>query len=345
MVTEVIEDKDLLDVLQKAIEFENTIGKQKTCFYCGENFKNEKNSDLIKTEEIPDQWTCNKGHKITSMGWEWHDVTGNYILVHKLLRTGLVKIKFKSNKHTEYCLSDRQYASNVVRISLALKSEKQYSNELVIPSDLFSSIIGCKEVKELLCRIVCLSNPLHVLFVGPPSSAKTLFQMEMERLPGAFFLDGANITRAGLTDLLFSYDVRYLVIDEIEEVSQSDMAALISFMETGQLSETKYGRTRTKEMKTWVIGSCNDTSKFSKKLLSRFLCVKFSEYTYEQFFEICKFILQKRGVDLSISEKIARFVWSELESKDVRDVIRIASLVKDETDLDWIRTISTKIFL
>ena len=114
-------------------------------------------------------------------------------------------------------------------------------------------------------------------------------------------------------------------------------------MQTGQLSETKYGRTRTKEMKTWIIGSCNNVSGFSKKLLSRFLCIKFKEYTSEQFCEISQFILQKRGIDSTISEKITNFVWYELESKDVRDVIKIASLVKDEKDLDWIKSLSKNI--
>ncbi len=41
---------------------------------------------------------------------------------------------------------------------------------------------------------------------------------------------------AGLTDLLFSYDIRYL-IDEMEEMGQNNMAALTSFMQTGQNTE------------------------------------------------------------------------------------------------------------
>ncbi|MGI0072792.1 MAG: ATP-binding protein [Nitrosotalea sp.] len=345
MVTEVIEEKGLLDVLHNAIEFEKTKGKQKSCFYCGEKFQIQKNSDLTENEEIPDQWTCSNGHAIASIGWEWHDVSNSYFHVQRLLRLGLVTIKYKSNKHTEYHLVNREYVKKILQHSLELRTAKELPGELVIPNDLFASIVGYHEVKELLNRVISSPNPVHVLLVGPPASAKTLFQMEMEKLSGAFFLDGANITRAGLTDFLFSYDIRYLIIDEMEEMNQKDLAALFSFMQTGQLSETKYGRTRTKEMKTWIIGSCNNVSGFSKKLLSRFLRVRFKEYTYEQFLEITKFILQKQAISLDLSKKIVNFVWHDIKSRDVRDVIKISTLVKNEKDLDWIKGISQKVFL
>ncbi|MGI0046585.1 MAG: hypothetical protein ACREBB_05285 [Nitrosotalea sp.] len=345
MVTEVIEDQDLLDVLRNAIEFETTKGKQKSCFYCGEKFQIQKNTDLTKNDDIPDEWTCSKGHTIASTGWVWHEVSNSYLHIQRLLRLGLVKIKYKSNKHTEYRLVNREYISNLLKRSLELKCAKEPSEELVIPDDLFADVVGYHEVKELLNRVISSQSPVHVLLVGPPASAKTLFQMEMEKLPGAFFLDGANITRAGLTDFLFSYDIRYLVIDEMEEMNQKDLAALFSFMQTSQLSETKFGRTRTKDMKTWIIGSCNNLSGFSRKLLSRFLRVRFRQYEYEQFSEICKFILQKKGLTLELAEKIANLVWSELESKDVRDVVKIASLVKDEKDFDWIKEIYPKLYM
>lgn len=345
MVTEVIQDWDLLDVLQNAIEFETTKGKQKTCYYCGEKFEDQKNSNLTKNNEIPDTWTCSKGHTVASMGWTWHEVSNSYIQIQQLLRLRLVKIKYKSNKHTEYRLVNRQDAENLVKTSLESKYVKQPADELAIPKDLFSDIVGYAEVKDLLNRVISSQSPLHVLLVGPPASAKTLFQMEIEKLTGAFFLDGANITRAGLTDFLFSYDIRYLIIDEMEEMSQKDLAALFSFMQTGQLSETKYGRTRTKEMETWIIGSCNDISKLSKKLLSRFLRVRFREYNYEQFLEICKVILQKKGFNLELAEKIANLVWNDLESRDVRDVMKLSSLVKTENDFNWIREIYPKLYL
>lgn len=51
---------------------------------------------------------------------------------------------------------------------------------------------------------------------------------------------------------------RFLLIDEIDKMSTKDQAFLLNFMETGIVSDTKHGKTRTKVLKTWVIASSNN---------------------------------------------------------------------------------------
>jgi hypothetical protein len=41
-------------------------------------------------------------------------------------------------------------------------------------------------------------------------------------------------------------------------MSTKDQAFLLNFMETGIVSDTKHGKTRTKVLKTWVIASSNN---------------------------------------------------------------------------------------
>lgn len=337
MDSEVIDDAGMLQTVKNAIDYELRT-KPKTCWMCGER---------CPTDDIPDSWQCSKGHQVSSLGWEWSDVAPSYTMVSRMAKLGICRIKYKSNKHTQYLLTDRDKA-----IELVTASENHMSGALVpdrpsisqLPKDLFGNIVGYEDIKKLMSKAITADQPVHVLFVGPPASAKTMFQIAIEALPGAFFIDGANLTKAGLNELLFNHEIRYLEIDEIEEVAARDQAALISFMQTGRLSETKYGRTRTKHMNTWVIGSCNDTVRLSAKLLSRFLIVEFGEYTYEQFMEIVIRVLQRSRPSM-LPDTISRIgdaVWHTLRSRDIRDVIKIAALVSDnEGDLDWIiRTLS-----
>lgn len=331
MVTEIIKDKELLKVLQMAIEFENTKGKQKSCFHCGEEFQIQKNFGSEK--EIPDQWTCSKGHVVTSIGWEWHDVAQSYHQVQKLLSMGLVKIKYKSNKHTDYSLSDRKNTIDIINGSTRPKD----STMPISQAELFSDIVGHDDIKKVIGRAILSPKPRHLLLVGPPASAKTMFQLEIESMiPDAFFVDGANLTGPGLVDLLFDNYVKFLIIDEIEEMGKDDLGVLTSFMQTGRLYETKYLRTRTKEVSTSIIGSCNNTSKLSQKLLSRFLCIHFQEYSYEEFAQICISLLVKEGITSNLAERIADLVWNNIKSRDIRDALKMSSIVRDENDLKWV---------
>lgn len=330
--TEIIDDVELLQALKSAIQYEAN-SKPKICWMCGQ---------ACPITDIPDKWTCDKGHAVEQLGWEWMDVATTYTTISHMVRLGMARVKYKSNKHTHYLLTDRQRASDLIS-----NSEKHKAGGLIpkqpsateLPDDLFGSIVGHEDVKKLMKKVITADEPIHVLLIGPPASAKTMFQIEIEKLPGAFFIDGANVTKAGLTDMMFNQEIRYLEIDEMEEMSDNDVAGLISFMQTGRLSETKYGRTRTKTMKTWVIGSCNNTKGFSSKLLSRFLTIEFSEYSYDQFLEIVIRVLQRSRPTMTQGtiEKIGEAVWSELRSRDIRDVIKIAALVSDnEKDLGWI---------
>jgi ATP-dependent protease Clp ATPase subunit len=58
---------------------------------------------------------------------------------------------------------------------------------------------------------------VHILLVGPPASAKTMFLTSlMHHLKSSYFADGANSTKAGMIDYLFENRPRYLLIDEIQ---------------------------------------------------------------------------------------------------------------------------------
>jgi hypothetical protein len=60
--------------------------------------------------------------------------------------------------------------------------------------------------------------------------------------------------------------------------------------------------------------------------------LKIPEYTFEQFSQIAKLRLTGEYVREEFTLSIAQKVWYELGSKDIRDVIKLARLCRDESD-------------
>jgi Holliday junction DNA helicase RuvB len=95
------------------------------------------------------------------------------------------------------------------------------------------------------------------------------------KLSRSYFTLGSHSTKAGMLDYLFNNRPKNLIVDEIEYMAIKDQAALLSLMETGILSETKYEKTRNSIMRTWVFASCNDEKKTSNPTLVALLCTLF----------------------------------------------------------------------
>src|SRR5918994_4302349 len=81
---------------------------------------------------------------------------------------------------------------------------------------LFDSIVGYGDVKRLFQLSLSSEKPVHLLLVGPPASAKTLFMMECMKLERSYFTLGSHSTKSGMLEYLFAKRPRYLIIDEIE---------------------------------------------------------------------------------------------------------------------------------
>jgi len=87
-----------------------------------------------------------------------------------------------------------------------------------------------------------------------------------QHLKNSYFIDGGNTTKAGIIDYLFKNRAPYLLIDEIDKMSSRDQTFLLNLMETGIVTETKYGKTREAKIKTSVFATCNDGRKLSASL-------------------------------------------------------------------------------
>jgi Holliday junction resolvasome RuvABC ATP-dependent DNA helicase subunit len=209
----------------------------------------------------------------------------------------------------------------------------------------FSNIVGYSDIKKLLLKSIISKEPVNILLTGPSSSSKTVFLLEMlEGLEDAYFMDASRASAAGMIDYLFNYSTKYLLIDEIDKMKTNDQAVLLNAMQTGIISETKLkGKTRQKKMKIWIFATSNDVHRLSEPLRSRFMELHLKEYSYEEFIEIVRRLLKKRyHLDVNISEKIAYAVWNQMNSKDLRDAVKIAKLTKSYTDVDWLVDVQMK---
>ena len=204
------------------------------------------------------------------------------------------------------------------------------------PEPLFESIVGYSDVKRLFQLSLSSEKPVHLLLVGPPASAKTLFMVECMRLERSYFTLGSHSTKSGMIDYLFDKRPRYLIVDEIEHMPTKDQTALLSLMETGILAETKFQKTRNTHLKTWVFATSNATERMLTPLLSRFVVLHFKQYSFGSFQEVCTHILGREGVAPDVAAEIAEAVWTKLKSKDIRDCIKIGRLAKTKEDVKWI---------
>ena len=203
----------------------------------------------------------------------------------------------------------------------------------------FSSIYGYSDIKKLLMRAMVSKESIAILLSGPPASSKTIFLMEMMKgLDNTCYIDCTNTTGAGLVDGLFNKNIQYLLLDEVEKMAKKDQNVLLNTIETGMLVETKISKTRQKKLNNLkVFATTNNLDALSPPLRSRFMEFHLSEYTFDQFCEIARRLLSKRvGHSNQVADEIASAVWNEMNSKDIRDVLSIAKLVRSIDDVSWL---------
>lgn len=109
----------------------------------------------------------------------------------------------------------------------------------------FDPVIGFDDLKEIFQLSINADKPVHILLVGPPASAKSLFMSCLTKLERSYYAVGSSSTKSGIFDYLFEHRPRYFIIDEIEKMSKRDQTGLLTLMESGILSELKHIQQRT----------------------------------------------------------------------------------------------------
>jgi MoxR-like ATPase len=200
----------------------------------------------------------------------------------------------------------------------------------------FGNVLGYEGIKRTFIRSLNSEQPVHLLLVGPPGQAKTLFLKCIADTFGksAFFTVGGNASKSGLIDVLFDMQPKYLLVDEIEHLKPEYQTTLLPLMETGILTQTVHSKVRHIHLKTWVFATSNGTKKLSQPLLSRFRVMYLSQYEFSQFYEVAVKKLLAEGLDKKAADEIAISVWRQLPNPNIRNCVQIGRLVKNERDIE-----------
>ena len=205
---------------------------------------------------------------------------------------------------------------------------------------IFQDVVGYDDIKRVFQMALESNEPIHILLVGPPACAKTIFLEALMNKLGdkqGYFTIGSSSTKAGVVNMLFMKQPKYLMVDEIDKMSTSDQTSLLGLMETGELVETKVRKTRRIKLKTWVFATSNTAAKLSRPLLTRFMVFSLKPYTYEEFEEVTVHILERRyNVKRDLAIVVASAVWHKMGTPNIRQCIKIAKMTKKKEDVEWL---------
>jgi Holliday junction DNA helicase RuvB len=264
------------------------------------------------------------------LGWEWHEIPVPAQKLRVLVEERVIKVSYHSRSSTMYQVEDPEQAKEALA---AIGDETQEVEEGTIPDNLFDHIVGHEEVKHWIGKSLASATPVHILLVGPPATAKSMFLEGLGSLPGSQYALGGSSSRAGIADFLLNFRPRYLVIDELDKMKAEDFSVFLSLMQSGVVARLKKGMREVEHMTSWVFAGCNKRDRLPPELLSRFVEFQLTPYTREEFVEVAGAVITgPLGKDQDLARYIAERV--SRRTRDVRQAIHVAQLCDSQEEVD-----------
>jgi Holliday junction resolvasome RuvABC ATP-dependent DNA helicase subunit len=237
-----------------------------------------------------------------------------------------------ANTYAAYLL----YRSEILKAQEISQNSRPQTPPMLpgIPKDLFTDIVGYDDVKRQFYLALGADEEVHILMIGPPSTAKSLFLEALQSLPGSKLAFGDAISKAGLRRFIMEEKPQYLIIDEIDKMDLSDASILLELMEHQTVSVMHYNSQETEEISLRVFAAANEIKQMKKELLSRFHKIYLREYTPEEFMRVAYQHLVHIGTRKDIAELIASGVAQK--SRDIRDARRIAKMSHSVEDAEFL---------
>lgn len=249
----------------------------------------------------------------------------------ELLNAKLIKITFRSNKTTGY-MTIRDNINAL--ISQHKEIEAMFPPENGIPTDLFRSIVDYEDVKSYFLSMIHSEKNMGAIMIGPPASAKSMFLLELSRLPKTRYITASSATKAGLSDILLEYEPNILLVDELDKANPRDYDTLLSLMENGIVQKNQHSLHIQKVLRTKVFAAANHDT-MPPEIHSRFIVLRFKQYTRSELIDIGQSILVERErVPSDLAHIIVDLVMQYFPTPDPRDFLKIARLRKGDRKED-----------
>ncbi|MDP2659987.1 MAG: hypothetical protein Q8R28_04595, partial [Dehalococcoidia bacterium] len=171
-----------------------------------------------------------------SGAWLYHSVGATREDIKRLLDEGLIEVYTKNSLGTKYKLA-KKGADLVWAITMETKMETIPAASVM---EAFSLIVGFDDLKLELARAIEGQKKANFLLSGPPASAKSMILEGIRSIvPSAYLAFGSRTSSAGLSDALFEFKPKVLLIDEADKVHNDVFSVLLGLMESGEIIETK----------------------------------------------------------------------------------------------------------
>ncbi len=316
----------MVDVAEQELLFRNLAGNP-TAKRIAERALQIEEEEEAKRRENPSMYPWS--------GFEWDAIPAqtqvlNQLVIDELLVTGGPRGTYRSRSTTAYKLKEPELVREVLE---KLAEVEEGTEEGDIPPDMFDFILGHDQIKDLLWKSINAERPVHILLVGPPATAKSMFMGELARLPFSRFALGGSTRKGGLEDYLLEFRPRYLIIDELDKMDMRDMSVLLSLMESGIVVRLKKRMREMEKMTTWVFGGANRDNNIWPELKSRFFIVHLKEYSEDDFIQIARALLITRE---KTNPDLANYIVSSLakHTRDVRETIHFGRLCQSVDDVN-----------
>jgi Holliday junction resolvasome RuvABC ATP-dependent DNA helicase subunit len=189
----------------------------------------------------------------------------------------------------------------------------------------FEKIQNYDDVKQIVKRALNSEDSYNMIFIGSPSSGKTLFlEGIMEIRKDAVYFDCTNTT-SKILDILQEERPKIICLDELEKMPRQFQEKLLNLLESGRIDVEQQKKQYHFEIKRLkVFGTCNDVSRLSKPLASRFRKIFLPKYSLNEFLSICEKVIPK------LSPPISRYIGTRVYERDgsIRDCLSIGKLIQ-----------------
>lgn len=249
--------------------------------------------------------------------------------MHRLRDGGFVEITTQASGHTWYKLTqtgkDLVWASSMDQQMTAIPAASVL--------EAMDMIIGFDDIKKRMAWVINRQERVHFLLIGPPACAKSLFlEAIRSAVPEATIIFGSSTSAAGLSDVLFEKQPKFLLADELDKMRWDAFSIMLALLERGEILVTKSQNVRGIQLSTTVFAACNRIEKITPELRSRFVELYFERYTREEFITVCRgYLSRSDSCPRDLAELIGTLVY-DYDLGVVRIARKVYKLMQEPTE-------------